>query len=155
MTYWMSGWMRRFESKSVGFIQGKYGIGYYITVEVKLEKSTIECCDSLTTLDQWLKVSISTSCAINADDAQWCTFRNDIIEIKILSYNEVVIIGGGVCGCSIAHHLAKQGISSQIIGRDAIASRASGKVWALFLHRPIYYYSLKILLCQGEACGRV
>jgi len=44
---------------------------------------------------------------------------------------EVVIIGGGVCGCSIAYHLAKQGVPSQIIERDAIASQASGKAWAV------------------------
>lgn len=47
------------------------------------------------------------------------------------SHKEVVIIGGGACGCSIAYHLAKQGISSQIIERDAIASQASGKAWAV------------------------
>jgi len=44
---------------------------------------------------------------------------------------EVVIIGGGVIGCSIAYHLAKQGVSSQIIERDAIASQASGRAWAV------------------------
>ncbi len=47
------------------------------------------------------------------------------------SYNEVIIIGGGVCGCSIAYHLSRQGISSQIIERDAIASQASGRAWAV------------------------
>jgi len=47
------------------------------------------------------------------------------------SKKEVVIIGGGVCGCSIAYHLAKQGVPSQIIERDAIASQASGKAWAV------------------------
>lgn len=45
---------------------------------------------------------------------------------------EVVIIGGGVAGCSIAYHLAKKGVPSQIIERDAIASQASGKAWAVF-----------------------
>lgn len=44
---------------------------------------------------------------------------------------EVVIIGGGVIGCSIAYHLAKQGVSSQIIERDAIASQASGRAWGV------------------------
>jgi glycine oxidase len=44
----------------------------------------------------------------------------------------VVIIGGGVIGCSIAYHLAKQGVTSQIIEKDAIASQASGKAWAVF-----------------------
>lgn len=45
---------------------------------------------------------------------------------------EVVIIGGGVIGCSIAYHLAEHGVTAQIIERDAIASQASGKAWAVF-----------------------
>jgi glycine oxidase len=45
--------------------------------------------------------------------------------------SDVVIIGGGVAGCSIAYHLARQGVSSQIIERDAIASQASGKAWGV------------------------
>jgi len=44
---------------------------------------------------------------------------------------EIVIIGAGVIGCSIAYHLARQGFPSQIIERDSIANRASGKAWAL------------------------
>ncbi len=48
------------------------------------------------------------------------------------SKQDVVIVGGGVAGCSIAYHLAKQGIRSQIIERDAIASQASGKAWGMF-----------------------
>jgi len=41
-----------------------------------------------------------------------------------MSQKEVVIIGAGVIGCSIAYHLAKQGVPSQIIERGAIAARA-------------------------------
>ena len=49
---------------------------------------------------------------------------------------EVVIIGAGVIGCSIAYHLAKQGVPSQIIERESIAARASGKSWAVFAYPP-------------------
>lgn len=49
---------------------------------------------------------------------------------------EIVIIGAGVVGCSIAYHLAKQGVPSQIIEREAIAARASGKSWAVFAYPP-------------------
>ena len=40
---------------------------------------------------------------------------------------EVVIVGGGIIGVSIAYHLAKRGISSTIIERSSIACAASGK----------------------------
>lgn len=43
----------------------------------------------------------------------------------------IVIVGAGVTGCSIAYHLAKQGISSTLIERESIAERASGKAWAV------------------------
>lgn len=52
------------------------------------------------------------------------------------SQKEVVIIGAGVIGCSIAYHLAKQGVPSQIIERESIAARASGKSWAIFDYPP-------------------
>ncbi len=51
---------------------------------------------------------------------------------------EIVIIGGGVIGCSIAYDLARQGVPSQIIERDAIAARASGKAWAIWSYPPMY-----------------
>jgi glycine oxidase len=49
---------------------------------------------------------------------------------------EIVIIGAGVIGCSIAYDLAKRGVPSQIIERDSIAARASGKSWAVFSYPP-------------------
>ncbi|MFC1860803.1 NAD(P)/FAD-dependent oxidoreductase [Chloroflexota bacterium] len=40
---------------------------------------------------------------------------------------DVVILGGGVFGFSIAYHLAKEGIRSQVIEMDSIGAKASGK----------------------------
>ena len=54
----------------------------------------------------------------------------------MLPQKEVVIIGAGVIGCSIAYHLAKQGVPSQIIERESVAARASGKSWAVFAYPP-------------------
>ena len=39
---------------------------------------------------------------------------------------DVVIVGGGVIGCSIAYHLTKTGSSVRLIERDRVASGASG-----------------------------
>ena len=50
------------------------------------------------------------------------------------SREEVVIIGAGVAGCSIAFHLARRGVQSVIVERDGIAARASGKAWAVWTH---------------------
>jgi glycine oxidase len=47
---------------------------------------------------------------------------------------EIVIIGAGVAGCSIAFHLARRGIPSLIVERESIAARASGKAWAVWTH---------------------
>lgn len=52
------------------------------------------------------------------------------------SQPEVVIIGAGAIGCSIAYHLGKHGISAQVIEKEAIAARASGKSWAVFAYPP-------------------
>jgi len=38
----------------------------------------------------------------------------------------VIIVGGGIIGCSIAYFLSKKGIRSMIIERDAVGSQASG-----------------------------
>ena len=40
---------------------------------------------------------------------------------------DVVILGGGVFGFSIAYHLAQEGIISQVIEMDSIAAKASGR----------------------------
>ena len=47
---------------------------------------------------------------------------------------EVVIIGGGVIGCSIAYNLAKDGVDVVVIEKKYLASGASGRcggmIWA-------------------------
>lgn len=40
--------------------------------------------------------------------------------------SDVVVIGGGVIGCSIAYHLAQRGISTRVIEKDDIAMGTSG-----------------------------
>ena len=49
---------------------------------------------------------------------------------------EIVIVGAGAVGCSIGYHLAKLGVPAQIIERESIAARASGKSWAVFTYPP-------------------
>lgn len=39
---------------------------------------------------------------------------------------EVTIIGGGVCGCAIAYHLAKEGVRVALVEKGDICSAASG-----------------------------
>jgi len=48
----------------------------------------------------------------------------------------VIIVGAGAAGCSVAYHLARRGITSQIIDREGIASRASGKAWGVWSYPP-------------------
>ncbi len=61
---------------------------------------------------------------------------------------QVVVIGAGVIGCSIAYHLARRGISPVIIERDSIAERASGKAAG------IVPYSANWLLLEGKMAGQ-
>ena len=53
--------------------------------------------------------------------------------------DRVIIVGAGAAGCSIAYHLARRGITSQIIDREGIANRASGKAWAIWRYPPATY----------------
>jgi len=39
---------------------------------------------------------------------------------------EVIVIGGGVCGCAIAYHLAKEGVRVALVEKGDICSAASG-----------------------------
>jgi glycine/D-amino acid oxidase-like deaminating enzyme len=52
---------------------------------------------------------------------------------------DVIIVGAGVIGCSIAYHLGRRGISACILDRESIAVRASGKAWAVFTYAPAMF----------------
>ncbi len=59
--------------------------------------------------------------------------------------NGAIIIGAGVTGCSIAYHLGKRGITSQIVDKEGIADRASGKAWAIWEYPPAVCSTLDFL----------
>ena len=63
--------------------------------------------------------------------------------------NEVIIVGAGVSGCSIAYHLARRGITSQIIERESIANRASGKAWAIWEYPPSVCLALSLVSTES------
>ena len=46
---------------------------------------------------------------------------------------DVIIIGGGVIGCSVAYHLALAGLRATVVERDAIGSQASGMAAGLLV----------------------
>jgi len=52
---------------------------------------------------------------------------------------DVVIIGAGAVGCSIAYHLAMKGVAATIIDKESIGSRASGKAWAVVSYPPYIF----------------
>ncbi len=42
---------------------------------------------------------------------------------------DVVVIGGGVCGCALARELRLRGASVKVMERDEVSAHASGKSW--------------------------
>ena len=52
--------------------------------------------------------------------------------------SDVVIIGAGAIGCSIAYHLGKRGMRATVVERESIGTRASGKAWAVIAYPPTY-----------------
>jgi glycine/D-amino acid oxidase-like deaminating enzyme len=57
---------------------------------------------------------------------------------------DVIVIGAGAIGCSIAYHLGRPRISARVVDRESIATRASGKAWAVFTYAPSWV--------AGERC---
>ncbi len=50
--------------------------------------------------------------------------------------SDVVIIGAGAIGCSIAYHLGKRGMRATVVERESIGTRASGKAWGVISYPP-------------------
>jgi len=61
-----------------------------------------------------------------------------------MAQSDVVIIGAGAIGCSIAYHLGKRGMRATVVERESIGTRASGKAWAIIPYPPT-------LLAEEEA----
>ena len=53
-----------------------------------------------------------------------------------MPHSDVVIVGAGVIGCSIAYHLGKRGMRATVVDRESIGTRASGKAWAVIPYPP-------------------
>jgi glycine oxidase len=51
---------------------------------------------------------------------------------------DVVIVGAGVVGCSIAYHLGKRGMRAVVVDRESIGTRASGKAWGVIPYPPSF-----------------
>lgn len=43
--------------------------------------------------------------------------------------DDVVIVGGGACGCALARELASRNLRVTVVERDGVATHASGKSW--------------------------
>jgi glycine oxidase len=52
--------------------------------------------------------------------------------------SDVVIIGAGAIGCSIAYHLGKRGMRAVVVERESVGTRASGKAWAVISYPPTF-----------------
>ncbi len=52
--------------------------------------------------------------------------------------SDVIIIGAGAIGCSIAYHLGKRGMRASVVERESVGTRASGKAWAVIGYPPTF-----------------
>lgn len=55
------------------------------------------------------------------------SFANRCYSSMARELGRVVIVGGGVMGCSVSFHLAELGVPSTVIERCSVACGASGK----------------------------
>ncbi|HEY5659005.1 MAG TPA: FAD-dependent oxidoreductase [Myxococcota bacterium] len=65
--------------------------------------------------------------------------------------SDVIVIGAGAIGCSIAYHLGRRGISARVVDRESIATRASGKAWAVFTYAPSWVAHERCVTTPSEA----
>jgi len=65
--------------------------------------------------------------------------------------SDVIVIGAGAIGCSIAYHLGRRGITSRVVDRESIAVRASGKAWAVFTYAPYWLAFERCVTTPAEA----
>ncbi len=56
--------------------------------------------------------------------------------------SDILIVGAGAVGCSLAYHLSKQGAAPLVVDRESIAARASGKSWAVFAY-PARFFTIE------------
>jgi glycine oxidase len=66
----------------------------------------------------------------------------------------VIIVGAGAAGCSVAYHLARRGVTSQIIDREGIACRASGKAWGVWSYPPENWSSTGVDMTEDRLLMR-
>lgn len=64
---------------------------------------------------------------------------------------DVIVVGAGAIGCSIAYHLGRRGISVRVVDRESIAARASGKAWAVFTYAPTWVAAERCVETPSEA----
>lgn len=68
--------------------------------------------------------------------------------------SEVLIVGGGIIGCSIAYHLSKEGAKVTIIERESVGSQASGAATGLLVALASVETPGPFLELTEESCRR-
>ncbi|MCH9036125.1 MAG: FAD-binding oxidoreductase, partial [Chloroflexi bacterium] len=68
--------------------------------------------------------------------------------------SEVLIVGGGIIGCSIAYHLSKEGTKVTIIERESVGSQASGAATGLLVALASVETPGPFLELTEESCRR-